>query len=508
VGWVLACAVASLALGAWALEGPRLHLTGLENTLNDQVGYISVARTLVETGRLESQILMPSLMAQGASRNYLYMPGHYWALAASYALLGERPYTWLVPSWLAYLVAASSVWLAARRLAGPLAAARGAALFLAFPALALYAQTAMAEVVLVASATLALCAFLHLRVGLRPWLGAPLVLLPFLVRETAALLALPMACVLLSEPGQTARRRLGRAAAFMLLATVLCLAVYSMEFSLGRPSLVLINLLAPGEESVYGRAFAVEGAATPARILDGFVRTAARNLGDLWSGASLQALEGVSLLACLLAGAVCLVQGWRRRNSDLLPLGMGCFVMLHLLIVLGLYLVPGYRGLRMLLLAWPLAAVALASTLAGRGAAVPPSPRRAWLLGALIVCGVGLLLRTQRQAVAGYDALDELDRRVIEELAHDDSRVLVAPWWMSMSYVLAHHPVKFSFLPVNDRSLALLAQRHPVGTLILPAENLGTQLTREAVSSAGLRLSGSFDYQGHRLLVFRSPARD
>jgi hypothetical protein len=106
--------------------------------------------------------------------------------------------------------------------------------------------------------------------------------------------------------------------------------------------------------------------------------------------------------------------------------------------------------------------------------------------------------------VAGYDAVDEMDRRVIEELAHDDSRVLVAPWWMSMSYVLAHHPVRFSFVPSNDRSFGLLSARYPIGTLILSERTLGTQISPEAVRAAGLRFSRSLDYQGHRLYVFRS----
>src|SRR5215216_3121770 len=76
--------ISAAALFIVLLVSRMIDLNGVHLGLpsfNDQVGYISVARTFVETGVLRSNIIYPSTLLQEATKNYFYMPGHYVALA-------------------------------------------------------------------------------------------------------------------------------------------------------------------------------------------------------------------------------------------------------------------------------------------------------------------------------------------------------------------------------------------------------------------------------------------
>jgi len=74
-------------------------------TLNDQVGYISVARHWLDQGTLNSSIIYPSLLRQTTRRNSLYMPGFYAELAFAYRELGYSALTSRVPALVSLVVA-------------------------------------------------------------------------------------------------------------------------------------------------------------------------------------------------------------------------------------------------------------------------------------------------------------------------------------------------------------------------------------------------------------------
>ncbi|MGC2198419.1 MAG: hypothetical protein WA628_27355, partial [Terriglobales bacterium] len=88
-GWFL-CVLIGIALVAIGsqFDWDRLPVDELSLTLNDQVGYISVARHWLDEGRLDSAIIYPSLLRQPARRNSLYMPGFYAELAFVYRWFG------------------------------------------------------------------------------------------------------------------------------------------------------------------------------------------------------------------------------------------------------------------------------------------------------------------------------------------------------------------------------------------------------------------------------------
>src|ERR1700720_718051 len=74
-----------LAGGSSFVDTSEPHLSG---SLNDQIAYINVARSLQAKGALQSYTILPSTLWQKTTNDLLYMPGHPAAIALSYSLFG------------------------------------------------------------------------------------------------------------------------------------------------------------------------------------------------------------------------------------------------------------------------------------------------------------------------------------------------------------------------------------------------------------------------------------
>jgi len=104
--------------------------------------------------------------------------------------------------------------------------------------------------------------------------------------------------------------------------------------------------------------------------------------------------------------------------------------------------------------------------------------------------------------VVGPDAEARVHTEILESLEHDDQTLLVAPWAISLDYVVRHHPVRWSFVPANDFTLTKLASRYDIGTLVIAADKLNTTITEETISGIGLNYERDFDVRGSLFSVF------
>src|SRR5262249_3929997 len=161
-----------------------LHLTGLGGSLNDQVGYITTARKLAETGRLSSSCHYPSLLSQQTTKDYLYMPGFYCLLAGSYRLFGYGVLQSELPSLVCCAASTLLTYRVAPRVYGRRVGLLASLLVAAYPPHLVFAFTAMMETPVVAAAMAALCAFVYLPRERRPYLTPLVLIIPFLFRET------------------------------------------------------------------------------------------------------------------------------------------------------------------------------------------------------------------------------------------------------------------------------------------------------------------------------------
>jgi hypothetical protein len=553
--WVALAASAALAAGALRMEVSRLHVTAL----NDQVVYVSVARNLAERGVLDGNILYPATLWQGARRSFIQMPGQMLALAASFKLFGFGTWQAMLPSLGAYVASAVCLfWIGARRYSrasGFLASAW----LMAVPAQLYFAFTAMAESTLVAAALLALAAFLALPPAWRPVAGPLLLALPFICRETGALLVLPMAGVVAATPGWGHRRRLAGGGLCLAVAMAWLGAIAASPLAAGRPSVFRANLLGATDRYVYydaagQRAFA---AATTGDLARGVAANVRRNLSILWHGAfagtSLhgddararvvsifwrQAFGKESRLHWTLAMAgmvACLLVGWRRPR-DGFALGAAAMALVAMLLVVAVYNVAADRGMRTLLFTLPLGLLGLARVVdralrpaapgmeSGRplppGGAEQPEPPRWWhrpgarerswrwlVMAALAVAAIWFGFRDARRELTTMAFMDRLGQANVGQIERrvrpDDSLALVAPWEISLDYAFWHHPIKWAFLPANRYTLELLARATPIGTVLLPQPQPDDRVSADDLRRIGLTEVGVVKIKKAPYLLFK-----
>jgi 4-amino-4-deoxy-L-arabinose transferase-like glycosyltransferase len=490
---VLAAAALSLAaLGAHAalFEPARLHVA---DPFVDQLGYVTTARRLLDAGEFRPGVLFPAFLENPHYRPY--MPGHYLALAASYALLGWGTLATLLPSLVGHLLVVVSAFWIGRRLHGRAAGLAGACAVAFFPPLLAYAFTAMAELTLSAACMLALAAFVSFPRRWRPWAAPALLALPFLFRETGAFCCLPMAALVLLPRERGAWRRV---AGMGLAAALVLAALQAWQLATGKGVLPFGTRIAEGSFN-YGDAFA---APAPEPSLGGWAAILAENTGrnlELFGATLRTALTEPSTLGFLAAAAAALAAlliGLRSRGRDPFALGAGLMGVVTLVLVFTVYDVKNERALRSMLYAFPPCAVALA------GALVPPArarlaalaPRaRAVAAGALLLGAAGLLLggralvaRTAGELLRREAALEPFGR-VLAELHGSDERLLVAPLGLAGAFLVERYPLLGASVPYNDATLELLLAKHAVGTLVLPEDWLGTNLSAAALQRHAFR---------------------
>ncbi len=68
---------------------------------------------------------------------------------------------------------------------------------------------------------------------------------------------------------------------------------------------------------------------------------------------------------------------------------------------------------------------------------------------------------------ADHDATDVSYASALEAVGHDNKRMLVTPFDISIRYRYDHFPVPWSFTPYNQPTLELLAARFDIGTMMV-----------------------------------------
>lgn len=474
-----------------------VFVNGLNVTLNDQVHYISVARNLVDTGRLNISLIYPPLLSQPHSNEYLYVPGQYYMLAASFALFGYSAAHAFWPSLAAFMLSSVLVVAIASALFGRERALSSWALFALFPLNLIYAFTAMAEMNVVASELAAFAIFLWLPRNLRVWLGPATLVLPLLFRETGLVIALIMAGVVYKDSGG----RWKPVAQFSLLSVLVAALVLLSPIAGGRPSLLRANVFAESYASLYGGAFSTPPPAPPAAWAAAVVTKLESNLKILMSPPV--PLEYLSLYFILSGIPLSLILWYRRRDAVYLSIFGALSIVL--IAILGLYTVWMFRGIRTMLLLEPFVAMLWADCWQRLRGAL----RHRHLIGAL--AGVPLAVLAVASVHSAYADEDAINRKstantaFLESIRRDTGGVLASPWQISLDYVLKHHPSKWTFLPSDDRTLAFVNSKFKVSTVVLP-DPPSTGLTPAGIVSIGLVEQERVVYDGGRYRIFEAPA--
>ena len=495
-----------LALAAPLVDLSRLHLGLL--SFNDQVGYVAIARRLLDEGSLNASIIYPSTLLQGASRDYLYMPGHYFVLAASYFLFGFGAWQSLLPNLAAYALSALGVYLIAQRLYDRNVGLTAAILFLLFPPNIVYAFSAMSEMTRLAASVLAVGVFVYLPPRWRFWSGPWLLAIPVFFRETELSL-LPLMALLLND--QPLRARLGQTLAFCGLAVLVSGLLLSVGPAAGRPTLLYSYVFDESYATMQWDAVALQAVSSP-DLGDWLTRLPLKGWEGLASLITQLSAGPLSFLAAntwLLLGATAVAVFGSLKWRDRYFAGVTATVLVRLLFLSLLYFSFGFGWLRMLLTLSPLLAIALAVALKRlivpsirfRGA--PQLVFKAACLFAAGALGCLLAVRAFFQPAANQDARAAQRIAWLEKLGHDDTTLLVSDVEF-LHYVHDHYPVKWAFVPSNLRTLELLAAKYPIGTLLLPKDRRNRLLSEAELATAGLMFEQQLAFGDIEYLVYRA----
>ena len=336
------------------VDWQRLPINGLNRTLNDQVGYISVARHWLDDGRLDSSLIYPSVLQQRFSRNSLYMPGYYAELALTFRMLGYSAMTARLPAIASFLLACGLVYWIARRLFGQEASIYGLALFAFSPKSSVRIHGNGRDV---CGSGRPNCIFIILvvREKFRWWAGPVALTLPILFRETGVALGVVMSVMVFFSATEARKRK---AILCGLLVCVVLVAIILSPAGAGRPSLWRANILAHGRfDAVFSDAFALQQ--VPSSGPDWMAAVGRKFISNLVSLIAWPAfagpLEGVTVLF-LLSGIPLGVWMWRQKR-DAFALGVALAVSLLLITDLCVYAVWNHRGIHALLLMEPFVAI-------------------------------------------------------------------------------------------------------------------------------------------------------
>lgn len=494
--------LALLAVGL-VVDWHRLSIDGLDGSLNDQVGYISVARRVADHGTLESGIIYPGLLRQQTRRNTLYMPGYYLVLGGVFKCFGYSAAIARIPSLVSFLLACWLTYWIASKLYPQRAAFFACALFAFFPLCLVYAFTAMSEMVLVLAGLIAFAIFLRVRDAARVWVAPLALALPIVFRETGVLLGVVMLVVL---AGTTKQKRLRSVLICGALIGLVLAAMLLSPVGAGRPSLWKQNILVGRNyEVLYADAFALDHVSSrPADWAHAIRLKATNNLKSLYF--SRQSADGffeLSAMWLLLSGLPLGLWLWFRRG-DHFALGVSAGLGSLLIATLCFYSVWGYRGARVLLIFLPFVAILWS-------AALEPAIRsREKLACALpvLLCLLGTLTATH--AIRSQAEVDEGARentKFLESVVQGNDQLLASPFWLSLDFVNEHYPVRWSFVPANCETMRLLDQRYRIGTMVVPQdEATNPEFGRDRICGTDLRLIGQKTLNEDKFWVYRREA--
>lgn len=486
----------ALLLTGSFVDWNRLPVEALNQTINDQVGYISVARHWLDDGKLDSSIIYPSLLEQKFQRNSLYMPGFYAELAVTFRMIGYSALTARIPALMSFVSGCAAVFWIAWRLYGREVAICSTPLFAFFPLNLFYAFTAMAEMSLVVAALAAFSLFLLLPEKFQWWLGPVALALPILFRETGVAIGVVM-CAMIFFGARSSGRREAILCGF--LACLVLVALVLSPAGAGRPSMWKANILAQGRfEAIYTDAFAVKqlpDSGTDWIVALGFKFSS--NLYWLFRGFLHFSLENVFMLF-LLSGIPLGLWLWRRKR-DRFALGVALSVSLLFIADLCVYTVWYYRGIRTLLLIEPFVAVLWGVTI---GTVVQERGKvtRNVAVTICFVLGVGValfLVLAQRPVLTQAQE----DTSFMESAVGNSKQLVVSPWWLSLDYVNEHYPQHWALVPANCPTMKLLDLQDRIGTLIVPVQpGMNPQM---ASCGTPLKFSEEKTLRGTRYAIFR-----
>jgi hypothetical protein len=482
--------------GLKLLDLKPMPVSSLDHALNDQVGYVSGARSFLERGVIETTSIFPSTLAQKTKTKILYVPGHYLALAGSFSFFGINFLSSILPSLLGYLGVILAAYFSGKKLFGNKASLWASFLVMGFPFFLFFSLTAMAELEVIASTFMVFAVYLYVPSAFRKLIAPILAVIPIFFRETSILVIFPMAAMIWKEAEP--KRKWSESGSFLLVTFILFFGLLKGPLG-GRPDLIRANVFGSFSEIYTDALFG--GSFNP--TLPEWVSALAKHFwGNLKFLLQDKSLTGEALVSkfLLIFSIIVFLAGWKKKEG--LQLSIGFMGLVLWAAILGIYAVTGYRGLRVSLVLVPFFALVVSGWLS-------EFSRFRFQMFFLGLVFIGLSFKVGFLDLVkdfNQDRIRELEIiRFIDDKVHPDkTKVFVAPFWLVSPWLNQNYPAKWAFLPANIETFKLLQKFSPVGTLLLHDSELAV-LSLQALDSLGFKKSEETVFEGQKYFILKVP---
>jgi len=400
------------------------------------------------------------------------MPGNYYIRAAFFYLFGYSIFTAFLPNLLAFIGSVILLFLIAKNFFDTETAYLTVFLFMLFPSFVLYSFSAMQEMLFVFVCLLSFYLFIKLPQKNRYISGGFTTLLPFLIRETAAFMVFGFVIMILLE---YKHGRFRKAFTFTAISLTLLFLVYSLPQISDRPP------------TFYGRL-------TNSNLVD-FNNVSLENIHLtfmdtvklLWS----HFLSNVSLFKFMLTSwpwhtgftlfvinlflfIVCtlFLFGNRLINKSFVLFYIVTFFVMCLALFF-FYDYYGYTGSRLLLFMLPFSLCIIAHSLFSLRLLMK---RTFAVISIIFIFAIniyfwGSSLQSFQGDFVNSDTYDQKCADFLDSVGVFSAHFFIAPHQISLDYVNRHYPIKWSFIPANEKTLMLLADKFPIDILIIPVNH-------------------------------------
>ncbi len=469
---IVLLSISFLLISSSFLWTGHLHTYAIDLTMNDQIGYVTTARNIAEEGKYESSVYYPGKIPYYKNHNVLYMPGNYYIRAAFFYLFGYSVFIAILPNLLSFIGSVILLFLIAKKFFDIKTAYLTVLLFMLFPPFVLYAFSAMQEMLFVFACLVSFYIFVRLPQKTRYVYGGLTVLLPFLIRETAAFMIFGFAIMIFFEHK---KGRYYKVITFILISSTLLLLSYSL------PQVANKVPLFWGRLTPYGLEFydhftqekhLVTFFDTAKIVLIHFLKNVILFLYmlTLWPWEM-----GFSFFVIIfLLFLVCTILLFLKKPINKAFLSFSVIVSLSTCIsMFSVYYFKVYTGLRILLFLMPFYLCIISHILVS-GKLLKTKTSTAILLSIIFFINIYSLwgsLRKFGNEFVNVDIYAQDCADFLDSIGVSKANFFVGPYKISMDYVNEHYPIKYCFIPGNEKLLKLVTDKFPVDILIIPSDD-------------------------------------
>lgn len=485
---------------------------------NDQIGYIGSARHFADYGKFiypghfegTGTSIIPNLLNKGNTR--LYVPGPMLMQALSFKLFGVNVVAAKLHNLLSYIGSTLLVFLIGKRLYCQKVGFYSAIIFMLLPVNVLYAMTALAELPIVLAALLAFYLFIITPDRWRIFTLAPLLVCAFLFRQTTIFMLFPMVAYWYDHRGE---QPWWYAILFTTITIIFCFLASQIDVHMGRASLTLLDNLIHGHMN-YGDAFSTDHHTVTLVELTNIMFTHfIKQIKYLFHGLTRprwnnRLIDIYTAYSMIIYTSVTIIGAWQLRHRKLFPVGCALLMLSLLGVCLTLYSGILYIFVKTTfyctaMLIIPAVAFIFNSSIREQNKFVDTLyKQRKILMVAIVSLSLFSLSVTAYQAQLAKHIQEDCNS-FVESVKPVPELLLSSTPYLYTLYNIRHYPQLTGFIPANKQTLVLMNKKYPIGTMIIPADDLDKKLNRTEIESIGLKFYGKRHFDGKDYLIFKRP---